>query len=298
MKSLDSKSGMLSMGLTNAMFLMRGKPEAGSMVNPETGFYINEPNLDDSMSDQVSHLYGHLNNLIVVLNQHGAILNNLLHREKELINPGLILKNIFDMGKAIDPSGIYDASDAFDPEKSLQPLKNKLQELASNISIGEEKQKDAAAKIDKLKVELESFDTGKPDKKTMDKSIKDSSDTLLKSIESSLGKMESRMKQVEQKAEERVSGMTDKLTSIEKEVSWKIKDCEELLKLRPTTAVLEASLAGIESKIRSDVDDILNNRRSEHQNSTKVTAHPEENFGATNKSFSDIYEKLHVFENQ
>ncbi len=298
MKGLDSKSGVLSVGLTNAMFLMRGKPEAGSMVNPETGFYINEPNLDDSMSDQVSHLYGHLNNLIVVLNQHGAILNNLLHREKEIINPNLILKNIFDMGKAIDPNGIYDATDAFDPEKSLQPLKNKLQELSSNISISEEKQKDASAKIDRIKVELESFDTGKPDKKTVDKSIKDSSDALLKSMESSLAKLETRMKQVEQKAEERVGSMTDKLTSIEKEVSWKIRDCEDLLKLRPTTAVLEASLAGIESKIRSDIDDIINNRRSDQHSYTKASTHQEDNFGATNKSFSDIYEKLHVFENQ
>lgn len=298
MKGFDSKSGMLSMGLTNAMFLMRGKPEAGSMLNPETGFYINEPNLDDSMSDQVSHLYGHLNNLIVVLNQHGAILNNLLHREKEVINPGLILKNLFDMGKAFDPNGIYDATDALDPEKSLQPLKNRLLELASSISIGEEKQKDVSSKLDKLKVELESFDTGKPDKKVVDKSIKDSSDALLKSVESSLGKMETRMKQVEQKADERVSGMTEKLASIEKEVSWKIRDCEDLLKLRPTTSVLEASLAGIESKIRSDIEDILNNRRPDQTHSTRASAHQEENFGATNKSFSDIYEKLHVFENQ
>ena len=297
MKSSDLKSGMIELPLTNALFLMRGRPEPGSLNNPESGFYISEPNLDDSMTEQVSHLYTHLNNLIVVLNQHGAILNNILHREKETINPSLILKSIFEMGKSFDPNGLYDSSDSLVPEKAILPLKNKLNELSSIVHKGEEKQTDLISKLEQFQIDIETLDSGKTDLELMEKSIKESSDSLIQRIDSNNTKLELSMKQVEREVESKVGVMSEKVSSLEKETSWKINDCQELLKLRPTTVEMDSLIAGMEQKIRGEIDEITSARKSE-LGSTRLTAGNEESFGATNKSFSDIYEKLHVFENQ
>lgn len=54
---------------STAMILINGKPEAGSLVFPKSGFYINEEqSLDDSFSDQISQVYKYINNLILVSN--------------------------------------------------------------------------------------------------------------------------------------------------------------------------------------------------------------------------------------
>lgn len=88
----SNKHMLFTMNLSNAMILLKGKPETGSLTAPETGFHISEDQkLDESIGEQMSQVYQYLNNIILVINQHGTILNNVMHREQQAFDPMHVL---------------------------------------------------------------------------------------------------------------------------------------------------------------------------------------------------------------
>lgn len=99
----DQEASGEGSGYQNAMFLLSGKPEQGTTEQPQSGYYLSEDqNLDESFETQITQVYKYLNSIVVVANQHGAIINQMLRRERDQTKGNDIVKGLERIGKHVE----------------------------------------------------------------------------------------------------------------------------------------------------------------------------------------------------
>jgi hypothetical protein len=283
---------LVNLSLSNALILLKGKPEPGGLTPPETGHYIQEQNPDDSMTEQVSHVYTHLNNMIVVMNQHAAILNTLLNHNKQALDGRTILAALSQLGgQTADSHGELTEADRAclgvkgrlaALERARDEQDNRGREMEHRVKATE----DGMDRIREVKIEVNRVKTDVQEmKKDMTKK--------LESTENNSAEVEAR---IVKKCDEELGGLFDKMGKLEKEVAWKISDCSELLKLRPTEASVETNLKNLEQKIQAQLAELMSSQ-SRAGNPTSTQAGDNASV-ASMQSFNDIYEKIHHFENK
>ena len=243
----------------SAMILINGKPEPGTTEFPQSGFYINEEQtLDDSFTEQISQVYKHLNNLIIVANQHGTIINQIVKREKEQAKPNDLLDGLINCGqmsefKNNDFLGLMNSAMENKPnelttsriDNSLKGLKSTLQGLcyaSENIFEQNTLMKEKMGQIDKRITQIGDQKSDKSDE--MDARI-----AIKKELRDEFGatadRLDEKMTTIEKEVESRMNGTMEKLGEIQKETLWKIKDCERMLKARPTEKYISTSVEQI-----------------------------------------------------
>ena len=293
MKGADSKLAMLNSATNNALILLRGQPEPGSFTNPETGFFISEQNPDDSISDQITTVYGHLNNIILVINQHGTLLNNLLQSQRSMVDG----RQILDSLRRLD-----DQTDDSIAGSALQTLKQKLGDLNKDLSENNTKTSEVEQILKKLQEKTAELDLSKATYSATDHKVSDAEDRMSKKINELERRVSDQVIESNTKNGTSVSSMIEKMNKIEKDLAWKINDCTDLLKLRPSEAVIESNLTSLEQKLRAEMNEIIGTKFTEAGISHTRTVEEETNTTSTTTrsttSFNDIYEKMHLFENQ
>lgn len=279
---------MLNASVTNAMILLKGKPEAGSLTNPETGFYISEQNLDDSITDQISHVYTYLNNIILVINQHGTMMNNMMHGMKQFMDGREILTAL---------KKINEDSEETEADRALKIIKQKFADMSHAIEVNTSKVTNLDTSIIKVEHKITDIEMSKATIGVVESRVADSENRVNKKSSDLDKKLSDRMGEVLTRSDSTITSMVEKVSKIEKELAWKINDYGDLLKLRPTDAVLESNMRNLEQKLKLEFDDIISKRLSETR-SYNVHTLDETPLNKSTTSFNEIFEKMHHFENQ
>lgn len=287
MKGHDSKSLMINASMTNALILLRGKPEPGGLSPPETGFFIGEQNLDESITDQISAIYTYLNNVILAINHNASMLNGIAGSVKASVDGRQIMASL----RQID-----DLSEESEVDSSLKPLKQRLAELtkaadqqAARIGSTDE----ALGKIDSRMTDL---DISKATFSSIDAKILEYDNKASKKTNDLERKLYEKVNEVKTKSDDLVSNMIEKVSRVEKDLAWKINDYGDLLKLRPTEASIEANLKSLAEKLRAEMEEMFSNKLAEQRFSQVNTSTDSTNRGST--SLNEIFEKINHFENQ
>lgn len=254
----------------SAMILINGKPEPGTIEFPQSGFYINEEqSLDDSFTEQISQVYKHLNNLIIVANQHGTLLNQMFKREKEQAKPNDILDGVHDLGKMNEfknntfISHMNSAMENRENEStntlisnSMKGVKSTLQGLCfANESIFDTTDT-LSGQIREINKKLSSLEDKKCDRVAEIDSKRELRKELVNVIENTADRLDNKMTTIDSEIDGKVNDTLQKLAEIQKETLWKIKDCEEMLKTRPTESFVNTSV----DQLREGVDEKVSGR--------------------------------------
>lgn len=293
MKGADSKLAMLNSATNNALILLRGQPEPGTLINPETGFFISEQDPDDSISDQISTVYTHLNNIILVINQHGTLINNVLQSQRNMVDG----RQIIDSLRRID-----DPTDDSEAGSALQGLKQKLGDMNKGLLQNDTLTAEVGQIVKKLEEKTVELELSKATYSATDNKVSDAEDRISKKITELERRVTEQLFESTSKNSNSVSNMVEKMNKIEKELAWKINDCTDLLKLRPSEAVIESNLTSLEQKLRAEMDEIIGKKISDagvtRTRITEEETHTTSTTARSTTSFNDIYEKMHLFENQ
>lgn len=232
----------------DAMILINGKPEVGTVAFPQSGSCINEEQmLDESFTDQICGIFKYLNNIILVTNQHGTLLNQILKREREEERPNEILRELEGLGhlgelsnqklEAIMSSARENkANEAYEGKagNSIKALKGTLHGLYyANDSLFQSNE----AVLTKTEEMLKRLRLLEEKKASIDQVEQIKNETLTrceKDIGNTSNDITEKISLLDKEIDRKINESMARMGEIEKETVWKIKDCEELLKARAT----------------------------------------------------------------
>lgn len=255
------------------MILINGKPEAGTEEFPQSGFYLNEEQtLDDSFETQISQVYKHLNNLIIVANQHGTLINQVVKRERDQAKGNDILKGLEEAShcqefknttfQSLMNSGLENKANEMTNSQvgnSLKGLKSTLQ----GICYAHENVFDASeihsTRIEQLEKKLAMIEEKKCDKSDVKEKRIATKTEIRNELSSTADRLDEKMTTIEKEVETKMNSTLERLGELQKETLWKIKDCEEKLKIRPTEKYVTTCVSQVEDTIDQKVTFMLKN---------------------------------------
>jgi hypothetical protein len=202
------------LGLDRAIVLKEGNPQLGDENLPKPAPAINESKLlDESFTEQLSVVFKHINATAFALNQHSAIINQHI---RSLATISTIIPQIEAWSGTLT--------------SVLAPIHTNISTLHSKLSSLE------LAQI----AETESRNKAIEPLHLHDKFV----ELRLQAIEEKIGTLGARIDEVEsaclgevedtkRRAISRIGEVQDRIGSLEKNTLWKIKDFDEVLKLKP-----------------------------------------------------------------
>lgn len=250
--------------LDKAMILVGGKVQYGDRSFPKERYKIDDQRmLDESQGEQLEHIYGYLNSVFTVLNQHACILNGHSTQFVELTPVEEVHSSLGMLGKteldrtrntqAEQPeNGSGDLPKYLDPlstrllsiEASMEGFGRSFQSFAEGLESLEEtmnKRLMSCALIDEVRREKRENDL-----------------RIAHDLHKEIDLVTRRMDQFESQIMEREKSTDQKISDISKQTVWKIEDCNQLLKLRPTEEVV----LSLNKELEARIDEIINFRNT------------------------------------
>ena len=279
---------MLNASLTNALILLKGKPEPGGISPPETGFFISEQNPDDSITDQISVIYSHLNNLILAINHNASMLNGVSNSVKATIDGRQIIGSLRQLDNLSEETEV---------DRCLKPLKQRLVDLSKTFEDQTAKVSGVEEALHKTELKITEIEVSKATFSSIDSKVTESENRNTRKNTDLERKLFDKISEIKSKSDDSVANMVEKVTRVEKDLAWKINDYGDLLKLRPTEASIQTNISNLEQKIRAELEEIIGKKLAE-QRLTQGHSTADSTFNRSLPSFNDLYEKIHHFENQ
>ena len=241
--------------LDKALVLIGGKIVYGGSHFPTERYFVNRnANLDESHGEQLEQVFDNMNAIYTVVNQHACILNGHslkftgLPSVSEIKSALLTVGSSQDSGQRPDFASGKKHSDGKTPDY-LQPLSQRLQSIESmldkmsgSISQTATSIEDLEEKMNKRLMACALVDEVKRERRESDLKL---SQELRKEVDA----MTKRVEQFEQRIVEKEKHTEQKIGEFSKETIWKIEDCHQLLKLRPTEEVVLTLNKELESKL-------------------------------------------------
>ncbi|OMJ82123.1 hypothetical protein SteCoe_17289 [Stentor coeruleus] len=215
----------------------------------------------------LSNLQDYLNKVSSLINRHTLYIQNLTEEINTKVSQldgfeileGIALSipneiggrkprnNDWKDGISASTSGIQGMCDEITKlESHKKKTQKKLKELKNTLS---------------SKISTEKFES---EKKILEDKIQDkiSKDEFLKKISS----FENMVKQVEESFHEKAAEMDKKVSELEVNTLWKIRDCENLLKTRVNEKFVWDAINTLEQKIKKEQENLESGRMKKHQN--------------------------------
>lgn len=260
----------------------------GNSSAPKACSAINEPKLlDESLDDQLGLVFKYLNSLTLAVNQHASLINVNNSRLGDIPSLDEIKEGLGALGKEKEEQGHL--------PPYLQPLQLKVNTIEGQV-------KEAHKKVEANKDHFNSLHERTDNKfniyATSDECRKNIREGDLKVLTQLREEFETSFTQISdqmKKSLEKERETQERVNTVQKETVWKIDDCLQLIKLRPTEQVFRSMIQEIEQKL-SDGNYSLAKRPLSSKDSgdsyTQLLQNP------TREDLTTLLDKVTILENR